>query len=99
MMSQKLRRSIIFNDYSQQQLENYLSFGSGNYANDNRTFLTYVDDAIMFEASLTIIADIPEPSSLLMALQCCLMASGLGQNLALSEIQQRLASGLCCFSG
>ena len=67
-MSQELRRSSIFNDYSHQQLENYLSFGSGNYANDGRILLTYVDDALMFEASLTIAADIPAPSFFLMVL-------------------------------
>lgn len=54
--------------YSQQQLENYLSFGTGDYANDGRILLTYADDAIMSAASLTITANIPEPSSFLMVL-------------------------------
>ncbi len=50
--------------YSQEQLENFLSNGSGDYVNDGRIVLTYSDDAILTGAALRITADIPEPTTL-----------------------------------
>jgi hypothetical protein len=54
--------------YSQQQLSNFLSFGVGDFANDGRIVLTYGDDAIVSGATLRLVADVPEPGTLLLAL-------------------------------
>ena len=55
--------------FSQEQLENFLSFGSGDYANDGRIVLVYGDDAILSGAALTLTAnDIPVPGTLALLL-------------------------------
>ncbi|MDT8383070.1 MAG: PEP-CTERM sorting domain-containing protein [Gammaproteobacteria bacterium] len=54
----------LLNFYSQQQLENYLSGGIGDFVNDGRILLTYGDDAIVSGAALRITANIPEPGTL-----------------------------------
>lgn len=50
--------------YTQQQLENFLSGGTGDFANDGRILLTYGDDAVVSGAALTLTANIPEPGTL-----------------------------------
>ncbi|MGZ8289604.1 MAG: PEP-CTERM sorting domain-containing protein [Telluria sp.] len=49
--------------YSQQQLANFLSGGTGDFVNDGRILLTYADDSIVSGASLTLTANVPEPTS------------------------------------
>jgi hypothetical protein len=49
--------------YSQQQLENFLSGGIGDFVNDGRILLTYADDSIVSGAALTLTANVPEPAS------------------------------------
>lgn len=65
-LSNGISKEIVINlrdFYSQQQLSNFLSFGSGDFANDGRIVLTYGDDSIVSGASLTLTADVPEPAS------------------------------------
>ena len=50
--------------YSQTQLGNYLSFGSGDYAGDGRIRLTYADDAVVWGSSMILTASVPEPGAL-----------------------------------
>lgn len=49
--------------YSQQQLSNFLSGGIGDFVNDGRILLTYADDSIVSGASLTLTANVPEPTT------------------------------------
>lgn len=49
--------------YSQQQLANFLSGGTGDFINDGRILLTYADDSIVSGAALTLTANVPEPTS------------------------------------
>ena len=55
----------LFDFYTSQQLENFLSGGTGDFVNDGRIVLTYGDDAILSGAALTLTArTVPEPGTL-----------------------------------
>lgn len=65
-LSNGISKEIVINlldFYSQQQLANFLSGGTGDFVNDGRILLTYGDDSIVSGASLTLTADVPEPAS------------------------------------
>lgn len=73
-LSNGISKEIVINlldFYSQQQLGNFLSGGIGDFINDGRILFTYADDSIVSGASLTLTADVPEPTSL------ALLAAGL----------------------
>lgn len=70
--------------YNHQQLENFLSFGIGDFVNDGRILLTYADDSIVSGASLRFTAsDVPEPVTLAL-MSIGLAGIGFGKRRSLS---------------
>jgi PEP-CTERM motif len=70
------------NYYSNEQLVNFLSGGSGQFFQDGRIIMTYGDDSIVSGAALTLTANVPEPASFVLAslgLVGLLSARRLGQ--------------------
>jgi len=81
----KLVTINLLNYFSETQLENYLSNGSGDFANDGRILFTYSDDAIVTGAALRLTANIPEPGTL------ALLSLGLLASLTIQRRKNRRA--------
>lgn len=68
-LSNGISKEVVINlldFYSQQQLANFLSGGTGDFINDGRILLTYADDSIVSGAALTLTANVPEPTSFIL---------------------------------
>ena len=79
----KLVAINLLNYFSETQLENYLSNGTGDFVNDGRIVFTYGDDAIVTGAALRVTAYVPEPGTL------ALLSLGLLASLAIQFRKNR----------